>query len=251
MRQSSSVNRPTQPRYRFEMDSAYQGLEALEKVHSMRLAGRPFAMAFIDMRMPPGWDGVETVERLWLEDPRLQIVLCTAYSDYSWPEVLTRLQVRDRLLILKKPFDAIEVYQFANALTTKWQMTEQAAFKMTSLEEAVEERTRELSNANIIVQNSPVILYRLRGEPAFPLIYISHNITKLGHDPQSLLSSPSWAQTLIDPDDQAKVGEAMARVFWTRTRKARPLSFAYARRWRSALGREPLRPGARQGRAPH
>jgi diguanylate cyclase (GGDEF)-like protein/PAS domain S-box-containing protein len=197
---------------RFEMDSAYQGVEALEKVRGMRLAGRPFAMAFVDMRMPPGWDGVETVERLWLEDPRLQIVLCTAYSDYSWPEVLTRLQVRDRLLILKKPFDAIEVYQFATTLTTKWQMTEQAAFKMTSLEEAVEERTRELSNANIIVQNSPVILYRLRGEPSFPLIYISHNITKLGHDPQSLLSSPNWAQTLINPDDQAMVGEAMARI---------------------------------------
>ena len=92
----------------------------------------PYAMAFIDMRMPPGWDGVETVEQLWLEDPRLQIVFCTAYSDYSWAEVLTRLDVRDRLLILKKPFDAIEVYQFANALTTKWQMTEQAAFKMSS-----------------------------------------------------------------------------------------------------------------------
>src|SRR6202161_2341215 len=91
-------------------------------------------------------------------------------------------------------------------------MTEQAAFKMTSLEEAVEARTRELSNANIIVQNSPVILYRLRGEPAFPLIYISHNISKLGHDPQALLSSPSWAQTLIAPEDQAKVGAAMARI---------------------------------------
>jgi diguanylate cyclase (GGDEF)-like protein/PAS domain S-box-containing protein len=125
---------------------------------------------------------------------------------------LTRLDVRDRLLILKKPFDTIEVYQFANALTTKWQMTKQAAFKMSSLEEAVEQRTRELSNANIIVQNSPVILYRLRGEPAFPLIYISHNITKLGHDPQGLLNSPGWAQTLIDPRDQAKVGEAMARI---------------------------------------
>jgi diguanylate cyclase (GGDEF)-like protein/PAS domain S-box-containing protein len=202
----------TAPPVCFEIDSAYQGREALEKVRASRLAGRPYAMAFIDMRMPPGWDGVETVERLWLEDPRLQVVLCTAYSDYSWPEVLSRLQVRDRLLILKKPFDTIEVYQLANALTTKWQMTEQAAFKMTSLEEAVEARTRDLSNANIIVQNSPVILYRLRGEPAFPLIYISHNITKLGHDPQTLLNSPSWAQTLIDPDDQAKVGEAMARM---------------------------------------
>jgi diguanylate cyclase (GGDEF)-like protein/PAS domain S-box-containing protein len=181
-------------------------------VRASLLAGIPYAMAFIDMRMPPGWDGVETVEHLWSADPRLQIVFCTAFSDYSWPQVLTRLDVRDRLLILKKPFDAIEVYQFANALTTKWQMTEQAAFKMSRLEEAVEERTRELSNANIIVQNSPVILYRLRGEPSFPLIYISHNITELGHDPQTLLASPSWAQSLIHPDDQAKVGEAMARV---------------------------------------
>jgi len=112
----------------FEMDSAFQGAEALEKVRASRLTGLPYAMAFIDMRMPPGWDGVETVERLWLEEPRIQIVLCTAYSDYSWREVLTRLNVRDRLLILKKPFDAIEVYQLANALTTKWQMTEQAAF---------------------------------------------------------------------------------------------------------------------------
>jgi diguanylate cyclase (GGDEF)-like protein/PAS domain S-box-containing protein len=196
----------------FEMDSAYQGVEALAKVRASQLAGLPYAMAFIDMRMPPGWDGVETVEHLWLEDPRLQIVFCTAFSDYSWAQVLTRLDVRDRLLILKKPFDAIEVYQFANALTAKWQMTEQAAFKMSRLEEAVEERTRDLSNANIIVQNSPVILYRLRGEPSFPLIYISHNISKLGHDPKTLLASPSWAQNLIYPDDQAKVGEAMARV---------------------------------------
>jgi diguanylate cyclase (GGDEF)-like protein/PAS domain S-box-containing protein len=185
----------------FDLDSAYQGAEALDKVQASLLANQPYAMAFVDMRMPPGWDGVETVERLWQVDPALQIVFCTAFSDYSWPEVLARLDVRDRLLILKKPFDAIEVYQFANALTMKWDMTRQA-----------EERTRELSNANIVIQNSPVILYRLRGEPSFPLIYISHNITKFGHDPAALLASPSWANTLIDPADQAKVGEAMARI---------------------------------------
>jgi diguanylate cyclase (GGDEF)-like protein/PAS domain S-box-containing protein len=196
----------------FELDSAYQGAEAADNVRASLLANRPYAMAFVDMRMPPGWDGVETIEHLWQEDPELQIVICTAYSDYSWREVLSRLDVRDRLLILKKPFDAIEVYQLASSLTTKWEMTKQAAFKMSSLEEAVEERTRELSDANIIVQNSPVILYRLRGEPSFPLIYISHNITKLGHDPATLLASPSWALSLIDPEDQAKVGAAMARV---------------------------------------
>ncbi len=197
---------------RFVLDSAYQGQEALAKVHEALQAGQPYALAFVDMRMPPGWDGVQTIEQLWAADPRLQIVICTAYADQSWVEVFGRLDARDRLLVLKKPFDPIEVFQLATALTVKWQMTEDAAFKMNQLEQAVEERTRELSDANIIVQNSPTILYRLRGEPAFPLIYISHNITKFGHDPANLLASPNWAGRLIEPDDQPKVAAAMARV---------------------------------------
>jgi diguanylate cyclase (GGDEF)-like protein/PAS domain S-box-containing protein len=196
----------------FELASAYQGAEAINMVQASVRADLPYAMAFVDMRMPPGCDGVEAVERLWKEDPALQVVLCTAYSDYSWQEILARLDVRDRLLILKKPFDAIEVYQFANALTTKWKVTRQAALKMSQLEQAVENRTRDLSDANLIVQNSPVILYRLRGEPSFPLVYISHNVTKFGHEPRALLNSPDWAARLICAEDRAKVGEAMARV---------------------------------------
>jgi len=200
------------PAVNFVLDSAYQGQEALAKVREALWTGRPYALAFIDMRMPPGWDGVETIEQLWREDPRLQIVICTAFADHSWIEVFDRLDARDRLLVLKKPFDPIEVRQLASALTVKWQMTEDAAFKVNLLEQAVEKRTRELSDANIIVQNSPTILYRLRGEPSFPLIYISHNITKFGHDPASLLANPDWAGVLIAPDDQAKVANAMARV---------------------------------------
>ncbi len=196
----------------FEIESAYQGAEAVDKVRAALGAGLPYALAFVDMRMPPGWDGIETIERLWEVDARLQIVLCTAYSDHSWTEVFDRLDARDRLLVLKKPFDNIEIRQMASALTMKWQATQEAGFKMDALEQAVAERTRELSDANIIVQNSPVILYRLRGEPAFPLIYISHNVTKFGHDRAALLASPNWAADLIHPDDQADVGVAMARV---------------------------------------
>ena len=197
----------------FEMDSAFQGREALEKLKAARAEGRPYAMAFIDVRMPPGWDGIETIEQLWKEDPSLQVVLCTAFSDYAWPAVLARLDARDRLLILKKPFDPIEVYQFASALTTKWNQALQASFKMNLLEQAVEDRTRELSNANIIVRNSPVILYRLRAEPSLPIIYVSNNITKYGHDPEVLLRTADWGHVLIHPDDLGKALKAMARVF--------------------------------------
>ncbi len=196
----------------FELDSAFQGREALDKVEAALAAGRPYAMAFIDMRMPPGWDGLETIERLWQVDPKLQVALCTAYSDYSWEDIDERLPLNDRLLILKKPFDAIEIRQMASALTVKWQMTEDAALKMNLLEQAVQDRTRELSDANIIVQNSPTILYRLRGEPSFPLMYISHNITRYGHVAADLVGAANWAQVLIHPDDQANVDAAMARV---------------------------------------
>jgi len=196
----------------FELDSAFQGQDGLAKVEQALLQGQPYAMAFIDMRMPPGWDGLQTLERLWQVDPKLQVALCTAYSDYSLEEMNERVEMGDRLLILKKPFDAIEIRQLASALTVKWQMTEDAALKMDQLEQAVEERTRELSDANIIVQNSPTLLYRLRGEPSFPLMYISHNITKFGHVAEDLLASADWAAELIHADDQEKVDAAMAKV---------------------------------------
>jgi len=132
----------------FELDSAFQGQEALAMVQASLAAGRPYALAFVDMRMPPGWDGVETIERLWQAEPRLQVVICTAYSDTSWDEVLGRLDARGRLLILKKPFDTIEVRQMADALTLKWEMTRQAAAQLAGLEEAVRQRTQEITRAN-------------------------------------------------------------------------------------------------------
>jgi two-component system, NtrC family, sensor kinase len=136
----------------FELDSGYQGQDGLAMLQAALRSGRPYAMAFVDMRMPTGWDGVETIERLWEVDERLQVVICTAFSDHSWDAVLARLQMRDRLLVLKKPFDAIEVTQLAHALTDKWQMTQQAAAQLSLLEEAVRERTRELTCTNQALQ---------------------------------------------------------------------------------------------------
>jgi diguanylate cyclase (GGDEF)-like protein len=90
---------------------------------------------------------VQTIEKLWREDPNLQVVICTAYSDYSWDDIVTRLGISDRLLILKKPFDSAEVAQLAVALTQKWTMTRRAMLKVDQLEGLVQQRTGELRHA--------------------------------------------------------------------------------------------------------
>ena len=107
-------------------------------------AGRPYAMAFMDVRMPPGWDGIETTARIWEIDPEMQIVLCTAFSDYSWDQMSAKLGQSDRLVILKKPFDNVEALQLATALTEKWNLARQVKFQLANLEKLVDDRTREL-----------------------------------------------------------------------------------------------------------
>src|ERR1039457_2267515 len=121
------------PVTKFEIDSAFQGQEGLAKLQQSLAEGRPYALAFVDVRMPPGWDGLETISHLQEADPHLQTVICTAYSDYSWKEIQRRLGRSDSVLILKKPFDNIEVVQLAHALTSKWLLSHQAEARMTDL----------------------------------------------------------------------------------------------------------------------
>jgi len=136
------------PALTFPVDSAYQGQEGLEMVRKANAEGRPYAMAFVDVRMPPGWDGVETTIQLWKSAPELQIVICTAYSDYSWDEMLARIGGSDRLVILKKPFDTIEVLQLANAFTEKWNLLRATHAHALELEQRVHERTVDLEASN-------------------------------------------------------------------------------------------------------
>ena len=136
------------PITRFEIDSAYQGREGLARLEQSLADDRPYALAFVDIRMPPGWDGVETITRLWQVYPNLQVVVCTAYSDYSWSDIQRRLGQSENLLILKKPFDNIEVIQLAHALTRKWLVSGQAQARLEDLDLMVEQRTGELQAAN-------------------------------------------------------------------------------------------------------
>jgi signal transduction histidine kinase len=157
---------PARPRVEpFLIDSAYQGQEARALVEGALQRDRPYAVAFIDMRMPPGWDGAETAQRLWEIDPELQVVICTAYSDYSWEELLGRLADHsDRFLILKKPFDHIEVRQLATALSRKWTLARQARMRSQELEAVVRERTATIRDAHERLQREVTQRHRVEAQ---------------------------------------------------------------------------------------
>jgi len=147
-----------------ELDSACQGEEGLDLVRKAAQEGRPYALAFVDVRMPPGWDGIETVARIWQEYPDLEVVICTAYSDYSWDEMMEKLGPTDHLLILKKPFDNIEVRQLASSLTRKWDLARQVNSEMAGLERTVQARTRQLEEQKRNLEETVATLQRTKSQ---------------------------------------------------------------------------------------
>ncbi len=151
---------------RFEIDSAHQGEEGLAKVQKALDEGRPYPLAFVDVRMPPGWDGVETIQRMWQVDPEILVVLCTAYSDHTWEDIVAKLGRTDHLLILKKPFDNIEVRQLVLALTKRWHLARQAEMTRTQLEQRVVERTHEVENRSKALEQATVELKETNEELA-------------------------------------------------------------------------------------
>jgi len=133
----------------FELDSAFQGREALELVEEAYKSGRPYTVVFMDVRMPPGWNGIETIRQIWKKFPETEMVICTAYSDFSWEEINQTLGSTHRLLMLKKPFDRMEVKQLALSLTVKSKYYKKYQQNISELEKAVKLRTKELEEAKV------------------------------------------------------------------------------------------------------
>lgn len=128
----------------YEVDSAYQGHEGVAMVRVALEIGQPYAMAFVDMRMPPGLNGIQTIEKIWEVDNEIQIVICTAYSEHSRDELFKKFGCTERLLILKKPFDISEICQLACALTEKWHRAQKAYREMAELKHTVDDQMRRL-----------------------------------------------------------------------------------------------------------
>jgi diguanylate cyclase (GGDEF)-like protein len=124
----------------YEIDSAYQGLDAVEMVEAAYEEERPYALIFMDVRMPPGIDGIETISRIWKRFPFVEVIICTAYSDYSFEEIIDKLGTTDRLLFLTKPFDSIAVKQMALSLARKWTLHEEARRHVKLLQNEISQR---------------------------------------------------------------------------------------------------------------
>ncbi|MFK7737125.1 MAG: response regulator [Pirellulaceae bacterium] len=139
-----SLTPQTVPAIDYRIEHAMQGEEALEKLKTALANDLPFDLAFVDMRMPPGWDGLQTIKELWSVDAELEIVICTAYSDHTWSEIVSQIGQNHHLLILKKPFDVVEIQQMALGLTEKRRMARMASLKMHQLTSLVVEETRDL-----------------------------------------------------------------------------------------------------------
>ena len=205
----------------FEIDCVSQGREGLARVQKAQSEGRPYALAFVDGRMPPGWDGIETIAHLWRASPELQVVLCTAYADYSWQEIRRTLGKTDSLLILKKPFDNVEVLQMASALTRKWEMNNEIQGRLNQL--AFYDSLTGLPNRTLFVESLTQTIDKAhRYNHKTALLYIDLDNFKrindtLGHSIGDDLLKATSARLLkcvrlSDTVSRSQLGELVARL---------------------------------------
>lgn len=186
---NDNKEKPASPHYK--IDVASQGEEGVALIKEALNSGKKYSLAFVDIRMPPGWNGIETIKQIWRLDKSIQIVICTAYSDYSWEETVAHLGKRDNLLILKKPFDSVSVRQLACALTTKWQLELESKDYTKSLQKKIVERTVSLHESLSLIKstfeasNDGIIVINNNGE----IIDYNTNLINMLNIPKPILTS--------------------------------------------------------------
>jgi two-component system, sensor histidine kinase and response regulator len=126
------------------IDGAFQGAEAVEMVRQSVLDEDPYQLIFMDIRMPPGIDGIEAAQRIWEILPDVSILICTAYSDYSVDALLSRLGVSDRMLYVTKPFSAATLKQSTITMLKRWEVDHELKADIQSLKSLVAKQAAEL-----------------------------------------------------------------------------------------------------------
>jgi HD-GYP domain-containing protein (c-di-GMP phosphodiesterase class II) len=136
----------------FNLTCCSQGDEAVEAVKHSFVENAPYAVAFLDLNMPPGPDGEWTAEEIHNLDPRINTVVVTGYRSTGSVATEKQSKFSDKLLYLQKPFHPREIIQFATALSIKWQAKNQLLSMQTDLENLVEKRTTELVQSNRLLK---------------------------------------------------------------------------------------------------
>jgi PAS domain S-box-containing protein len=194
----------------YEIESAYQGEAGLEAVRNARASGRPFALAIVDARMPPGWDGLLTVEKMFEADAEIQGVICTAYSDTRWHELQRRFGASDRLIILKKPFDPAEVCQLVCAMTEKWNLALKRREAMHALVAARETARESEERFRLIANTAPVMIWMSDADNH--VSYVNQRWLDFTGWSADEASGHRWT-SLIHPDDAERCGDVYVKAF--------------------------------------
>jgi two-component system cell cycle sensor histidine kinase/response regulator CckA len=192
--QDRNADPPQSPQ--FELGVAGQGPEGVAMAEAALKKNQPFAVAFIDIRMPPGFDGMETAARIRRIDPDMEIVVVTAFSDRSRDEIVREVGCPEKLLFLRKPFDPEELLQMALSLTAKWNLARQAEENKAALAES-EARFRAL------VETTSDWVWETDAQGRFT--YCSPLCeTIYGYRPQELVGEPIF-DLLMHPEETAEI----------------------------------------------
>lgn len=200
---------------KYELICAAQGWEAIEIVKQAEVSESPFALAFIDLRMPPGINGLETIKKIWEISPLMEVVLCTSYSDHNLNEISEFLGDTKRLLLLKKPFEPFEIKQISASLTAKWNYAYKVNFHLSNLETLLNERTTSLDQERALrIQASKMAAL---GEMAGG---IAHEI----NNPLAIIyGSADRLMKIVkqDPPDTDKIHKITSKILTTSERISR------------------------------
>ena len=146
----------------FTMAHAHSGNEAVNLVRKSLQTNEHFAIAFVDIRMPPGMDGVETIREIRKLDPQIELVVMTAHTDKTLPEIVEGVKPIHKLLYLRKPFNRDEIHQLAVALTDKY------AVERDLIEHEVELRIgKQRLEAILSSTGDALVFYNAEDEVAF------------------------------------------------------------------------------------
>jgi CheY-like chemotaxis protein len=129
---------------RFSTASCTQGEPAVDAVREAIKTGKPYSIVFLDIRMPPGMDGIEAAKQIRALDPDVNIVIVTGSMSAEVDNLDAEVPPADKIFFFKKPFHAAECRQLAAALCGKWHADMALRRANEDLEQRVVERTAAL-----------------------------------------------------------------------------------------------------------